>query len=384
MRYYNPGIACTVDESSREYKVPTEDEVNAWVLATFKTHHQKSADDVGREEAKDFHPVLHFIPDQEHRNRGELVLISNHFFNDGRGEFYFWDSFLRLVTEPAAVVFGDEAKYLPYARDNLLGLPSHPTTPAFFKAVGIVGGAHVPEPVTTPVRKDKGPGHGCLKRIVLTEPQTARIAEGCKQRKVSVAGAFKAAHILTLRSLQERHDGHVRDECVGLEMLDLRSAFKGPYSPYQGFGTDYHVFLPAKFGLGNNRTFIEIAQEMAAWFRTTREDFTKDPEGLDAIGYVMLQSLTGPTQGPIPPMFSSLGNVNDFMRSSYGNGTIDIDDTWMAVLANGGMAQGFWTWTWKGQLHLLTSFNKAYYDPQSVEDTLQVIVDTVLKGLNVD
>ncbi|KAM0189310.1 hypothetical protein ACHAPI_010076 [Fusarium lateritium] len=384
MRYYNPGIACTVNKSYREYKVPSEDEVNAWVSATFKIHHQKTAEDVTREEARDFYPVLHFIPDQEHQAGGELVLISNHFFNDGRGEFYFWDSLLRLVAEPVAVVFGDETKYLPCARDDLLGLPSHPTTSAFFRAVGIIGGAFVSDPVTAPVKKDKGPDRGCLKRLALTEWQTARMVDACKQTKVSVAGAFKAAHILTLRSLQERSDGYARNECMGLEMLDLRSAFKGPYNSSQGFGTDYHVFLPAKFDLGSNKTFIEVAQEMTTWFRNTREDFTKDLEGLDAIGYVMQQALTGPTQGPIPPMFSSLGNVGDFMRSSYGNGMVFIDDTWMAVLANGGMAQGFWTWTWKGQLHLLTSFNEAYYDRQTVEVTLQTIVDTVLNGLNVN
>ncbi|KAF4973603.1 hypothetical protein FSARC_143 [Fusarium sarcochroum] len=384
MRYHNPGIACTVDGFYREYKVPSEDEVNTWVSATFKTHQHKSADNVAREEAKDFHPVLHFIPDQEHKTRGELVLLSNHFFNDGRGEFYFWDSFLRLVAEPESVTFGDESKYLPCARDDLLRLPSHPTILAFLKAAGIVSGSHVPDPVTAPVKKDKEADHGCLKRLILTESQTARIADACKRKQVSVAGAFKAAHILTLRSLQKGVDGYARDECVGLEMLDLRSAFKGPYNPHQGFGTDYHVFLPAKFEVGNNKTFLDIAQDMTNWFRETRKSFTADPEGLDAVGHMMLQTLTGPSHGPIPPMFSSLGIVDGLMQSTYADGTVEVEDTWMAVLANRGMAQGFWTWTWKGQLHILTSFNEAYYDPQTVEVTLQTIVETVLKGLNID
>ncbi|KAF4435880.1 hypothetical protein F53441_13388 [Fusarium austroafricanum] len=384
-RYFNPGIACAVDEFYREYKIPSQDEVDSWMLETFKTQLSKTPEEIIKNHTRDFHPVLHFFPAKDGNTRHELVILSNHMFNDARGEFYFWNSFFELVTTPEAVTFGDESKYLPPARDDLLGLPPSPSVPSYGKAMSLIGSAFVPDPVRTPLRpSNEASDGGCIKRLALSESQTTKLVDACKLKGVSVTAAVKAAHILTLRGLQGASDGNYRDECFGFEMMDPRSAFKRSYNPSQSIGTDYHILMPTKFSLGDNKTFLDVAKDMTTSFRTIREDFNKDAEGLDALGYVMLQALTTPPEDPIPPIFSSLGIVDDFMKSNYGGSIVGIEDIWVVVPVNSGTYNGLWVWTWRGQLHLLTSFNKGCYSTEMMEKALQTIVDALLEGLNIE
>lgn len=380
IRYYSPAIACAVGEFYRTYAVITDKEADEWVESTFQTHREGTVDDILYLHRNDLNPTLHFFPGQD---GGEVVKTGHHFFNDGRGEFFFWDALLKLVASPKTVTFGDEDKHLPPARDDLLSLPSHPTIPSYIKGTAILGESFAADPVMLPLASGNGTHRFCRMRASLDESQTARLVSACKHHGVTVTGAIKAAHILTIREAAGAQES-LRDQCSGLEFIDIRGAFPASHDSRSSFGTDYHVFLPGKFELGGGKTYIDVARDMTQWLRKTRQDLIESAEGLDAVAYMMLETLTKADPAPLPPIFSSIGILEDFMQHSHGDGKLVVEDTWMAVPAHHSPLNATWVWTWRGRLNLLMSFDEGYYDVDAVEAILKNTIDTTLRELGVE
>lgn len=100
---------------------------------------------------REFKKVLRFCPNRHGKggngSGGELLLVHNQFVDDGRGTFYLFDALFRLVQNLEDVTFSDEAKYVPPARNDLLGLPNRPFIAAFLKAAGVIDASFAPDPV---------------------------------------------------------------------------------------------------------------------------------------------------------------------------------------------------------------------------------------------
>lgn len=399
LRYHSPGIASGLvrepegETHYRSYETPTRSALSQWVWQTFRVHTHKSIDVLCEELGREFMPVLNFCPGRPEEatagSSGELLLVCNHFFNDGRGTFYLWQAFLKLAQIPEEVVFGDEAEHLPPSRDDLLGLPPRPTVPAFIRAATAIGNAFTPKPIALPleVNADTSKPGSKMVRHMLTEQQTAALVLACRKRGITVTAAFRAAHMMSCQAAWTASGREPRDQYMAIEMFDVRPWFRKPYDSRRNFGADYHGLIPARFDLSIPNSFDRLAQDVNEWLRERRQEYAADPNGLDAILVVMQSLLGGPTPdsvSPAAPIFGSYGVIDGkLMQRQYGD-EIYVEDVWSGVPCAGGSMSGSWIWTFNGQLNILFSYDTACYSTAMFDNLIQDTARRLLQGMGID
>ncbi|KAK8042334.1 hypothetical protein PG994_012817 [Apiospora phragmitis] len=266
MRDGHPGLAVECGPQFSTYRVPSPEDMEAWLDSTF--HDGRSG--------SHYAPLLH---------------------TDARNTWVFWDVFLAKVADGAR-----PAVPVP-ATGEKGGLP--PSSP----------------PPVTGDSKDWPAGPVDYVRLFISERQTAAVVAACKARGISVAATLYAALASAARAIQKTDEGskgkgkyavsfHHFDVWPWLQAkatnnlgpTGASAAGQLPPSPPNyggGLGTDYHVVVPfaldmmavppggAPTGPGvvvphQERSLDELAQEMNGFFRSTRRDFGQDPAGLDA------------------------------------------------------------------------------------------------------
>ncbi|KAK7958642.1 hypothetical protein PG996_009926 [Apiospora saccharicola] len=156
MRHDHPGLAFEFGRRSNTYRVPSPEDMAAWLDATFLVRPDLDARTLARSLKREARPRLHWLP-----KTSEVVLTAHHCYADARSLWVFWDMLLDKVVKacpspyniPLVPVFADDGSKppnLPPARDDLLGLPEWPTIPGWLKAHEMVMSAFKPDRVLLP------------------------------------------------------------------------------------------------------------------------------------------------------------------------------------------------------------------------------------------
>jgi hypothetical protein len=389
MRYFNPGIACKLEEFYRTYEVPNESEVERWMRETFHIHALKTMDEVIQGCQHDLQPVMHFWPNRRD-GMGELLLSTHHHFTDGHGALYLWDTLFKLVDKPLDVSFGDEAQYLPFARSDLLGLPRIPNVPSFLKAAHVLSETFLPDTIGLP-RHDTGrPGikDRCLIfRQFLSVAQTSAIMVACKERRLTVSAAFRAAQMLVCQAVEaeatsSKPSQSPRNKYMTIDMFDTRPWFRELAVPDRNLGTDFHASIPSLFDL-EKKDFREVANDVNTWLKETRAQYKADPTGLDALAMALQPVLCGDLPAPRAPVTSSLGVLDDFVSRKYGS-SIEVDDTWNFALGAYGPITAWVIYTFRDRFQVVACCNEAYFEPAIIQKAMRDTTATMLKGLKIE
>ena len=421
LRYFHPAIALDLDPRNKRYDIATPDVLEAWLARSFHVR-DKDGDSVHetyRHASYALAPVLHFFPSKggtsDGGSSGELMYYCHHFFTDGRGTLYVWDALLKLVADPVDVQFGDEWKNLPPAKDDLLGMPQR-----FPSTLGFVAGAEelrtffVPEvaqlaQVAQP--KTSAIGTNGRLRVSLDARQTAAVVAASKARGISVTAAVKGAVTLVTKRAHESHrkaqglegDGS-NAYIVDTSPFDCRPWYERPStSPHfkgqghRALGVCQVTLIPYACRVGGgDRDYTALANDAHNYYTTMRRRFMGDPDGIAgcmAGVHTMLVPWTT-ERAPSSPFYSSLGIVNNFMSTRYGQGNdgdgsspaadIKVDDVWAATSSMMSLVNAWFVSTLDGILRLDATFNEEYVKGDVLKGLVEESIQTLLHELGIE
>lgn len=148
------------------------------------------------------------------------------------------------------------------------------------------------------------------------------------------------------------------------------------------------------------KNFDEIAREMTAVYNRDLAKFWESPDGhqvsLMELAEPYLQKTTvlfnTPTPEGLPlnqaPDLSGLGKVETYLQREYHSPLdplapkVEVLDMWIGTERIDRCIQ-FHVWSWRDELQLGASFNQSFYEPSSVANILDEIVEELLHGLGV-
>lgn len=379
LRRSNPGIACEWNENHRTYKVPTKTELARWMRESFQTPRQTLEETLGAIRNQ-FQPVLYFLRDAHDSRRADILLACNHAFSDGRGSYYLLDSLFKgLIDDAPDFTYGGEIHNLQPSRDELLGLPPFPSLKGWLKGAEMIRSGFVPSPgdMVLPTRapSDSGPlPGGSIVNVTLTEEETAGLAKLCRQQGISVSAAAKAAVLMAAHACVSPK----KDVFLGFDFYDTRPFMRQPVRTEHHPGQFYSAILPSRIQLGG-RSFSEIAHQAHRHFKSMQSEMKSDPSGIDAVHCMLKDVFGGPGDAPATPFFSSIGVVDNFMSSKYGD-MVDIESTWVVVPANGASNHNAWfSSCFKGKFQLTVTYSEAFYEKELIESIMHQAIKLMLK-----
>ncbi|KAK8127927.1 hypothetical protein PG984_009035 [Apiospora sp. TS-2023a] len=409
MRHDHPGLAVEFGQRSNTYKVPSPEDITAWLDATFLVHPDLDARGLTRSLKREAMPRLHWLP-----KTNEVVLTAHHCYADARSLWAFWDVFLDKVVKacpspcyiplvPVPDDGGFKLPNLPPARDDLLGLPEWPTIPGWMKAHEMVMSAFKTDlvllPPSTPAAAVGEPinwpaGPCDYVRQSLSENQTAAVVATCKAKGITVTAAFYAALASATRAIQAAGEDGGRGGGGGRGAGD---DMQFPSITLISGRVDYHVVIPfaldlvmagpdqagtqnaATAGPHKERPLDELVQDVNRFFRSTRHEFGQDPTGLDALTYYVRSGFGPPNPASSTPTFSSLGVAEHFLRrrfSGEGEGKagsklleLEVEDTYIMTLG-AKLMNAFMLHTFRGRMSAISTFDEEYFRAGSMESLL--------------
>lgn len=164
LRYDDPGLAVEFGSHSNVYRIPSPEDLTAWLDATFLVHPDLGARRLARSPKREDRPRLHWLP-----KTSEVALTTHHCYTDARSTWIFWDTLLKKVVQATPVVplSGEEnvggllrptmpngespRPNLPPTRDDLLGLSAWPSIQGWLKARDLVVSAMKSDIVLLPI-----------------------------------------------------------------------------------------------------------------------------------------------------------------------------------------------------------------------------------------
>ncbi|KAI4150137.1 MAG: hypothetical protein L6R39_002332 [Caloplaca ligustica] len=384
VRHDFPQIACILEGDRKVYTVPTDEEIVFWLDKTFIV---EAPGTTSQDLFANFRPSplasLHWLP-----GSSEMVVHTSHWRIDGIGFLIFLDRLINAVCKPREVVFGSEAKNLSPSLEQAANIPQQ-ITPGLEEAAETLFNEYVTNlPTlgllycTQSTSSTLLPGPTRRQTLTLDPEATTEIIVACKSRGISVTAAVHAAVVVATQS-------NAPKELLGRKYTsfcatNLRPYLDPPYDsqdhPVALYFTGLPVALPpasfstlsqkmqAIYGRSFSRATSNLLDILAAYTRRTTSLMTQAP----------------PPEMPVPsePNVNSLGVVDRYLQTSYGEGELRIIDLWLAVEMLTKQLEVY-VWTYQGKMQLSACYNEAFYSSDFVAkflDQTHAILQEELNG----
>ncbi|RFU74507.1 hypothetical protein TARUN_7745 [Trichoderma arundinaceum] len=405
-------------------------DADAWLSKTFVVHHSESSIISDKDGSKDTAtpatsastlfagmlsngtPTCHWLPATQ-----ELFLRSAHWRIDGIGMLMLAHSFLAALASVLKNGLDRDldsydslvgSRLLTRSLDDLADAYTDETsTPIHIQATadGLVndfvrGVPSIGLP-TSPGSETAAPGDSAREALRIDAATTAAIISACRTRNISVSSAVHAA-IVRATATYPQHPLAI--SYATFFPVDMRRRLPKPYD-----GPDYAVGmfsagLPICVldALGDARgsgrkSYEEIARQLAAAYsqdlsRLATDDYGSPVSMLEVIApYVRRTTklFTTPLPPGLPqiqnPDMSSLGNVEAYIRHSYGsedNG-LEVADFWLGTQMLSRSVQCH-VWGFRDELNIAGCFNVSFYEAEFVKEFLGKVELELLTGLGID
>ena len=378
MRYRHPTIAAFPQDERYVYETPNPAAVESWLKETFiVVSSPTSVDGLHATFKPGKLAKLYYLP-----SYSEIMIHSSHWRIDGIGIIQLLNHVFEFVANPHPVIFGDESKNLSPGLDEVLGIPE-PWTEEAGKAgqIALMDLLNGLPTIGMKTKPEQIPGATRRRRMTLSIKETSAIIAGCKSKGFSVTSGVHAA---VVRVTQKQCDPAIpATRYTGLLPWDFRKYCPPPYNGADHAVTSYHSGF---WGTIQPGSFLENA---AQW----KQIYARDPTSKEwrvfdwHAAYVRFGTklTTSPRpEGyimPTEPDISSLGDIDQYVRGSYGD-NVKIEDVWLGVET---LMRSIMThvWTRQGRLNFSACFNENFYDADFVAKYLEDVKDELLEGLEV-
>ena len=378
IRYDNPQIACTEQSDTNVYVVPDETALTTWIENTFFIVPSQNADSLLPTFTRSPSATLHYLP-----QTSEVVVHCSHSRMDGIGALRLLHQLFTALAEPRTISFGTEFKNL---------------SPGLFDAVGVQTGV-TPEiqQTTTELLTTLGSGQPSLGLSKMTSNQipgptrrrelklgihkTHAAVKACKDLGLGVTAAVHAAVILATQQLSPPE--HAGRKYTSWCLVDLRPFCQPPYNSAAPVAL-YHGSTPTTIAPSS---FLPNARELQSvykqsWHPSQSNRIAGFSHFCETLASFMSQPSPPNAELPSEPILSSLGVVDRYIQSNYGD-KVEVKDFWMAVEILTRQVE-LCVWTFHDNLTLSAAFNESFYEGDFIESFLSRIWTVLLEGLNVE
>ena len=378
IRYDNPQIACTEQNNTNVYVVPDETALAAWIEDTFFIVPSQNADSLLSTFTRSPSATLHYLP-----QLSEVVVHCSHSRMDGIGALSLLHQLFTALAEPRAVSFGTEFKNLSPGLFDAAGVQIDVTPEIQQTTTGLLTDLVSSQPSlglpTIAANRIPGPTH--RRELKLGINKTHAIAKACKNLGIGVTAAVHAALILATQQLSppEFAERKYTSWCL----VNLRPHCQPPYDS----ATPVSVYHGATVKTIAPSSFLPDALELQSVYKQSWQPSQSNQMAVlshfsGTLASLISQPSPPDAELPTEPLLSSLGVVDRYIQSKYGD-KVEVNDFWMAVEMLTRQVE-LHVWTFHDNLTLSVSFNKCFYEEEFIERFLSSIRTILLQGLNVE
>lgn len=390
-RYHHPFVAATLSNANDGiiYQVPDPGALGRWETETLLVEDGSFAEFTRTLPAQ--YCALHYFPASS-----ELVLRAHHWLVDGIGAMHVLDRVLSFAAEDCEVpAFGDEAKNLAPAFDELLGVSTEPSERAeqmaqamFFNFVGNLPGIGLPCNIPS---KDQ---IVTAKRYVINSSQSAQksLLTACKSRGISVTAAVHAAIVSATQEMKIADP--MAKNYTSILVYDYRQYLPSPYNDTKAWPANNFVLgLPTSLPPDVFHAHAERLQHAYSQPRRSHED---ENESLrDFIDSIFLYSrrLAGAFSQPPPPgilpacqpQLSSVGPLEKLICPEYSGSTkLRVKNAELGVDVINAPFINMYQWSWDSKFHLSACYSDAFATEEMIETFVKLTYDILLHEMGVE
>ena len=377
MRFHQPKIATYRVDDKIVYKVPNAAALDSWVAETFIV----SPPDVSASNLfSTYRPTtlatLHYLP-----HTSEILLHSSHWRTDGIGAVMFLGRFFEVLANPTPVEFGSEGKNLSPSLEAACKLSTavNPETEQAATAQLMEFLANVPA-IGLPTLPEQVPGASGRCELELDAGLTSRIISQAKAKGFTVT---TAAHAAVVGATQKLTDPSTpSNKYTSWSIFDLRKYCPAPFNGADHAVSVYHVGLPHTLVPSD---FTSNATQLKKIYA---RQFTGSASNTLSFLDCYVQKVIALFGAPPPPeaipategSLSSLGLIDGYLKDSYGNGKVVIENFWLAVEQLTRQPQ-LHIWTYNGKMKLSACYNSSFFSQDFMEQLLGTMKSILVKEL---
>ena len=377
IRHDNPQIACTEQSDTNLYVVPDETALTTWIENTFFIVPSHTADSLLPTFTRSPSATLHYLPQSS-----EVVVHCSHSRMDGIGALRLLHQLFAALAEPRTISFGTEPKNLSPGLFDAVGVQIDVTPEIQQTTTQLLTtlGSSLPSLGLPKMTSNQIPGPTRRRELKLGIHKTHAAVKACKDLGLGVTAAVHAAVILATQQLSP-------PEFAGRKytswcLVDLRPHCQTPYDSAAPVAL-YHGATPTTIAPSS---FLPDARDLQSvykqlWHPSQSNRLTGFSHFCETLASLISQSPPNP-ELPSEPILSSLGVVDRYIQSSYGD-TVEVNGFWMAVEILTRQVE-LCLWTFHDNLTLSAAFNESFYEGDYIEDFLARVWTVLLQGLNVE
>lgn len=379
LRYDHPQISCTVQGYMNVYEVPDETAIETWLKDTFITAPSQTANSLFSTFTPSASAVMYYLPQVS-----EVVIHFSHSRMDGIGALHLLHQFFKALVEPRSITFGAESRNLSPGIYEATSFPTE-ITPEIAEAVAKMlteFTGNLPSLGLPTIASNQLPGPSQRRELRFSTQSTCTVMKACKDRGISVTAAVHAALINATHQLAppELAAKKYTSWCV----FDLRRYCHPPFNSAAHPVAVYHAALIASM---TPSSFLTNASKLQAIYKRSWDPSHSDLLGLiDPFtkGAIAMLSQPPPPNVPPPadPLLSSLGVVDRYIHSTYGD-KLEVKGFWLATEMLTRQVEVH-VWTFQGRLTLSACFNESFYEGSFVQIFLSKIQEILYKELEIE
>ena len=327
IRYDNPQIAGTEQGDTNVYEIPDETALARWMKETFIVTPSETANGLLSTFTRSPCANLHYLP-----QTSEVVLHCSHSRMDGIGALHLLHQLFKALAEPLTITFGTEFKNLSPGLLDAAGITTD-VTPEMQEAVtGLLTNLVSSQPSLglPTITSNQIPGPTQRRELKFGTHKTDIVVKACKDQSLGVTAAVHAALILATQQLSPA-------KLSGRQYTSWCLANLRPYCqpPYNSATHPVALYHGATITSITPSTFTQNALELQSVYKKSWQPSQSNllitfSHFLETLAPMITQPQPPNTEPPSEPLFSSLGVVDNYVQSRYGN-KVSVNGFWMAV-----------------------------------------------------
>jgi hypothetical protein len=381
----SPDIATTFGDGHKHYKVPSSQELEAWLNETFRvaqTGKTLHALDNEMQLRVELLPVCYIVPQptQDGTFKGLLILFISHWRTEASGSFkiinQLFDYASDLLNGASTRVAlsnhtpGSEIHLLTPALEDIL-MPNQQSTPEAKTRIetSIADYTSQLPALDFPIQGSlsAGPSYVNLNHRIYTPASTSSLLSACRAKGISVTSAIHSAYLGAVWDVAEPSKRDRSYACIMPAQVRNRLPASSPFREQGCWNSAQLLMLAAPAGQdfltrarGLRRQYARADQE--TWLREDMREASRQTTEYFA---------NAPPEPVALPYLTSMGLLDgDVIVSEHGGLKIETVTVWADPIGPG-IVLGLWTF--RGRLNIQISWNVAFHGDGQIQEVMDMI-----------
>ncbi|KAI4124458.1 MAG: hypothetical protein LQ347_005725 [Umbilicaria vellea] len=385
----SPDIATTFGDGYKYYKVPSSQELEAWLNESFTVTQTGTPVHIAitdRQLRPGWLPVCYIVPQptEDATSKGFIILFISHWRTEASGAFkivnqlldYASDLLNGTSTREALLkhTLGSEIQLLTPTLEDILMPDQHSSPEAKTRIESYFADYYSKLPcIDFPIQgsPSAGPSYVKVNQRIYSPAPTSSLISACRANGITVTSAIHSAYLGVVWHVAESSKRNRSYACVMPAQVRKRLPTSSPYREQGCWNSAQLLMLTAPAG----QEFLTRARGFRKQYGLADQE-TWLHEDMRAMSERMLEPPgTSPAEPEALPFFTSMGVLDgDLILSEHGGMKVEKVAVWADPTGPGIVLS---LWTFRGRLNIQISWNIAFHGDGQIQEVMDMI-DTVL------